>query len=162
MRGSDATRELKEHMKWGQMDVAVVKRLLDDNLQDYADSAVIWAIQEEELEVLRLMCASWPDMDCDPRWPLMQHAASLCRAKSTICLFKLGFEERESNCQRVVTVMLARRVWTSAGIFKDIAQLLGRVVWQSRRKEEWDSEEMRQGWHEREERVKELERWEDE
>lgn len=59
MRGSDATRELKEHMKWGPMDVAVVKRLLDDNLQDYVDSAVIWAIQEEELEVLRLMCASW-------------------------------------------------------------------------------------------------------
>jgi hypothetical protein len=92
MRGSDATQQLKEHMKWGQMDVAVVKRLLDanadptwhDNLQDYADSAVIWAIQEEELEVLHLMCASWPDIDCDPRWPLMQHAASLCRAKSTI------------------------------------------------------------------------------
>jgi hypothetical protein len=61
-----------------------------------------------------------------------------------------------------VIALLARRVWTSAGVSKDIAQLLGRVVWQSRRKEEWDSEEMRRDWNGHVMKIKELERLEDE
>jgi hypothetical protein len=208
-----ATIHLRQHMQDGRFDFDTVKRLLDANAdplwhgsQFDADSAVSIAIEEERLELLRLMCASCPDIDPPSydddrggdRASLMELALSLRATESAICLFELGYSykhlvklfhvrtlsatadplyesyqnlmpvlygrflARESNCQRVVIVLLARRVRTSVGVSKDIAQLLGRVVWQSRRKEEWDSEEMRRDWNGHVMKIKELERLEDE
>jgi len=177
MRGSDDEEEigvlpttihLRQHMQDRRFDFDMVKRLLDAKAdptwhgsQFDADSAVSIAVEEERLELLRLMCASWPDIDPAPdddkgdrRASLMELALSSRATESAICLFELGYSykhlvkvfhlrtltvtadplyesysnimpvlygrflERESNCQRVVTVMLARRVWTSAGIPK--------------------------------------------
>jgi len=207
-----ATIHLRQHMQDGRFDFDTVKRLLDSNAdplwhgsQFDPDSAVSIAIEEERVELLRLMCASCPDIDPpsyddrgDNGASLMELALSLRATESAICLFELGYSykhlvklfhlrtstvtadplyesyqnimpvlyerflARENNCQRMVIVMLAKRVWQMAGVSKDIAQLLGRVVWQSRRKEEWDSEEMRQVWNGHVLKIKELERWGDE